>query len=97
MSVPDVDAHPHLADELPPGATHLATSDPYENQAFRVGPLAYGLQFHVEVDRNLAEEWTPRLPGDINIGNTARTAVEQGGRRVIGAFFDLAHARTRDG
>jgi len=37
--------------ELPPGATHLARSPRYPNQAFRVGGRAWGLQFHLEVDR----------------------------------------------
>jgi GMP synthase-like glutamine amidotransferase len=36
--------------DLPPGATHLATSRAYPNQAFRSGPRAWGLQFHLEVD-----------------------------------------------
>jgi GMP synthase-like glutamine amidotransferase len=36
--------------DLPPGAVHLAANAAYKNQAFRVGPAAWGLQFHVEVD-----------------------------------------------
>ncbi len=36
--------------DLPAGAIHLASSDVYANQAFRVGPAAWGLQFHIEVD-----------------------------------------------
>ena len=36
--------------DLPPGATHLARSKAYPNQAFRAGPRAWGLQFHLEVD-----------------------------------------------
>ena len=36
--------------DLPPGATHLAASRAYPNQAFRAGPRAWGLQFHLEVD-----------------------------------------------
>jgi GMP synthase-like glutamine amidotransferase len=36
--------------DLPPGATHLATSKTYPAQAFRAGPRAWGLQFHLEVD-----------------------------------------------
>jgi GMP synthase-like glutamine amidotransferase len=36
--------------DLPPGATHLAMSKAYPNQAFRAGPRAWGLQFHLEVD-----------------------------------------------
>jgi len=43
--------------ELPEGATLLATSPAYPNQAFRVGDVAYGVQFHVEVDEAMADEW----------------------------------------
>ena len=35
--------------DLPLGAQHLARSDRYANQAFRVGGAAWGLQFHLEV------------------------------------------------
>jgi hypothetical protein len=35
--------------DLPPGAPLLARSARYANQAFRVGPAAWGLQFHLEV------------------------------------------------
>lgn len=40
-------AHYHTFD-LPKGATLLASSDDYENQAFRVGDKIFGLQFHAE-------------------------------------------------
>ena len=43
--------------ELPEGATLLASSPAYPNQAFRVGGLAYGVQFHIEVDEAMAAEW----------------------------------------
>jgi GMP synthase-like glutamine amidotransferase len=42
--------------DLPTGATLLASSPAYPNQAFRVG-RSYGLQFHLEVPLELAEEW----------------------------------------
>ena len=42
--------------ELPPGATLLASSRIYPNQAFRVG-RSYGLQFHLEVSLELATAW----------------------------------------
>ncbi len=42
--------------ELPAGATHLARSAAYEQQAFARGS-AYGVQFHLEVDGALAEVW----------------------------------------
>jgi GMP synthase-like glutamine amidotransferase len=36
--------------DLPPGAVHLAGNTEYANQAFRAGPAAWGLQFHLELD-----------------------------------------------
>jgi GMP synthase-like glutamine amidotransferase len=43
--------------DLPEGAVRLAGSPAYPNQAFRFGPTAYGVQFHVEVSPELAREW----------------------------------------
>jgi GMP synthase-like glutamine amidotransferase len=43
--------------DLPDGATRLAGSPAYPNQAFRVGTDAYGVQFHLEVSPALAREW----------------------------------------
>lgn len=42
--------------ELPDGAVRLASSEAYQEQAFRV-KAAYGLQFHIEVDASLGAEW----------------------------------------
>jgi GMP synthase (glutamine-hydrolysing) len=42
--------------DLPEGATLLATSQAYRNQAFVFGN-AYALQFHLEVSLELAAEW----------------------------------------
>ncbi len=41
--------------DVPPGSAHLASSKLYPNQAFRVGGRAWGLQFHLEVDRICGE------------------------------------------
>jgi GMP synthase-like glutamine amidotransferase len=46
---------------LPDGAVLLASSPAYPNQAFRWGRRAYGVQFHLEVSREMAEEWA-RVP-----------------------------------
>ena len=43
--------------DLPEGAVLLASSPAYPHQAFRVGRVAYGVQFHVEVDEAMAAEW----------------------------------------
>ena len=42
---------------LPKGAIHLASSEVCPNQAFKYGDNAYGLQFHLEVDRQLIGRW----------------------------------------
>jgi len=44
--------------ELPHGAEHLATDETFENQAFRYGSNAYGIQFHPEVTRHTMHRWT---------------------------------------
>lgn len=43
--------------ELPSGAELLARGSVFENQAFRLGPDAYGLQYHPEVTLEMMESW----------------------------------------
>jgi GMP synthase (glutamine-hydrolysing) len=43
--------------DLPRGATHLASSQTCEQQAFRFGSNAYGFQFHLEADAPVIERW----------------------------------------
>jgi GMP synthase-like glutamine amidotransferase len=43
--------------DLPGGAVRLARSDAIPNQAFRWGERAYGVQFHLEVTPEMAQEW----------------------------------------
>lgn len=45
--------------ENPMGAERLASSDFYDNQAFRLGK-AFGLQFHPEASRRSLERWIGR-------------------------------------
>jgi len=54
-SVPALQWHGDTFD-LPEGAVRLAGSDSYPNQAFRY-ENAYGVQFHLEVSREMAREW----------------------------------------
>jgi GMP synthase (glutamine-hydrolysing) len=35
----------------------LASNDVAPNQAFRYGPRAYGLQFHIEVNTTILDTW----------------------------------------
>ncbi|WP_246333507.1 glutamine amidotransferase [Aureimonas mangrovi] len=54
---------------LPSGATLLARSERFPNQAFRYGDHAYGVQFHAELTLAMMHRWTVRgherlsLPG----------------------------------
>jgi GMP synthase (glutamine-hydrolysing) len=42
---------------LPPGAVQLAGSPLCENQAFRLGRLAWGIQFHIETTPEIVRAW----------------------------------------
>ncbi len=42
---------------IPEGAVHLARGTTFENQAFRYGDRAYGLQFHPEVSPAVFQRW----------------------------------------
>jgi GMP synthase (glutamine-hydrolysing) len=43
--------------DLPPSAVCLACSTHFKTQAFRLGKLSYGLQFHLEVTSAMIERW----------------------------------------
>lgn len=55
--------------DLPPGATLLASSPIYANQAFRVGDSAWGTQFHFETTPSMVRAWA----------TSSRRAVEAAG------------------
>ena len=54
--------------ELPAGALLLASNERAPNQAFRYNTRAYGLQFHIELNTELAMTWlrTPELAREID-------------------------------
>lgn len=43
--------------DLPKGALHLASSERYAYQAFRLGDSVWGFQFHLEVTESMIKEW----------------------------------------
>jgi GMP synthase (glutamine-hydrolysing) len=43
--------------QLPPGAVQLASSPVAEHQAFRLGRLAWGVQFHIETTPEVLRQW----------------------------------------
>jgi GMP synthase-like glutamine amidotransferase len=75
---------------LPDGAVHLAASPRFPHQAFRWGDRAYGLQFHVEVDRALAAGWEPYLPPGVTLSRSGLAQVETVGRRLLRRFVQRA-------
>lgn len=96
--------------DIPRDAVHLARSPDCENQAFRWGDNAYGLQFHLEVDSAMIHRWlhTPvnqrelqQLAGTIDPGQIAVEtpqaigAATQLAERVFGDFIGLFSLRHR--
>lgn len=59
--------HDEIA-ELPGGATLLASSPRYPNQAFRVGQHVYGLQFHIETTPDVVRDWAAGDPDGVAAG-----------------------------
>ena len=55
---PDVmQYHYDVVSTLPPGAVLLLSSTGYPHQAWRVGPAAWGVQFHIEAPAAVLREW----------------------------------------
>jgi GMP synthase (glutamine-hydrolysing) len=73
---------------LPDGAVHLAASRDTPHQAFRYGSRAYGFQFHLEVDAELARAWADRLPDGVVLDPAALSRVETVGRRLARRLVD---------
>lgn len=80
--------------DLPRDATLLATSPAYPHQAFRVGRLAYGVQFHVELDASMADAWA-RVPAYVA---SAETVLGPGGLdRLLADFRASMETMQADG
>lgn len=90
--------------EIPDGATLLATGDHVPNQAFRVGDLAWGTQFHCEVNQSELDFWLDEFARDGDLrsewGKNSQevrdeagrfmAAHESRGREVFERFTNLA-------
>ena len=55
--------------DLPNAAKLIATSRPVQNQAFRYGENAYGLQFHLEVTEEMIREWMKEYEEEFEVGH----------------------------
>jgi GMP synthase (glutamine-hydrolysing) len=77
---------------LPEGAVRLAGNAAYENQAFRFGDRAYGLQFHLEVTASLVAHWGPHLPPGVFVRESDVAHVSRAGEGIVRRFVGLAGA-----
>ncbi len=78
--------------DLPEGAVLLARGSEVAHQAFRVGPSAYGLQFHVEVTGAMLMDWFEKRPEFAGIMNRYRAYQAELNvltRRIYERFFSL--------
>ena len=95
--------------DLPEGGVLLASSPAAPNQAFRYGDAAYGIQFHLEVTPEMAEQWSgvPEYSaaltatlgeegGKAFLADAVARHEELGGQaqRLIGSWLDLIDARS---
>jgi GMP synthase-like glutamine amidotransferase len=94
--------------ELPEGATVLGTGDDVHLQAFRIGGHAWGMQFHLEIDRAELELWLDAAGEDVvrAWGKTTARVLDEADRylatqeeratRLFGRFGDVILAAGED-
>jgi GMP synthase (glutamine-hydrolysing) len=68
--------------DMPAGSTLLARGDIFENQAIRVGPAAYGIQFHPELTYAMMNRWTVKGAERLSCPGAQAPAHHFHGRRV---------------
>ncbi len=91
--------------DLPPGAVLLYSSPGVPHQAFRAGPSAYGVQFHLEAtdegidawcvnwERELVEVWRRTREEILEEVGEFLPAQRKAAREAFGAFADLLAGR----
>ena len=96
-TLPVVQWHFDTVTQLPEQALLLASSDQYDVQAFRVGEVAWGLQFHIEATPSMVEDWAQadaeavrahgRAPEDVaaDVRNN-QLALRAAGREIVERF-----------
>jgi GMP synthase (glutamine-hydrolysing) len=68
--------------DLPAGAALLAKGDCFENQAFRFGRAAFGLQFHSELTHQMMCRWTTRGAARLELPNAQTRDQHFDGRMI---------------
>ena len=85
-TLPVVQWHYDAVSRMPAAATLLASSKSYEVQAFRVGDVAWGVQFHPEATLPMVAEWAEEDQANI------RTMLGRTPEDIVG---DMADAQAR--
>ncbi len=78
--------------DLPSRAVHLASSANYRNQAFRIGPCAWGFQFHLEVDEASVAGFLSAFPAEAAMAPGGADGIRE---TTPGALRAWEPARTR--
>ncbi|MBM4094771.1 MAG: glutamine amidotransferase [Planctomycetes bacterium] len=91
--------HAQTVARLPAGAVHLACNNFEQHHAFRVGPRAWGVQFHPEYDDRIMSAYIERMAGQFReeghdvekLSAAVRPTPEAA--RVLTRFADLVNER----
>lgn len=75
---------------LPAGAVPLARSERTRHQAFRFGPAAYGLLFHLEVSARQVDAMTASFQDELVEAGQTAAALRDGAARVGSHLEELA-------
>jgi GMP synthase-like glutamine amidotransferase len=102
-TLPALQWHEAEVVEPPPGAVVLARNEHCEVQALRAGPLAWGLQFHLEVGPDTVPKWAavPEYERTLNETLGSPLLLQEAARHhlpvmsaatadLVGAFLEIA-------
>lgn len=86
MDWPDMVYHFHREGfDLPDGATLLAEGDAYQNQAYRYGENAWGVQFHAELTQAMMHRWVVKASHRFTMPNAQHGKQHLEGRLLYDA------------
>ncbi len=93
------ESHSQAVLQLPPGSVHLARGEHDRNQAYRVGPSAWGTQFHPEFDADIIRGYLAERADDLQAEGldpsalAAATRDDPTGAQLLARFEQLTRTR----
>ncbi|MBI4691539.1 MAG: type 1 glutamine amidotransferase [Nitrospirae bacterium] len=78
--------------DIPQGASRLAGSDMYRNQAFKYGDTAYAFQFHIEVTKEIVYDWLSTT-GGFACGEKNESVDMEKVKAETEKFYETCHGR----